>query len=73
MNEKIFSSYFVLYYLIIIVLGGGGLSYAKKSEKCLCSDHYNIALIKTISLFDTALVIKPKVPIYIKKKKLTNE
>jgi len=27
----------------------------KNSEKCLCSDHYNIALIKTKSLFDTVL------------------
>ena len=49
--------------LIIVVGGGGGRGQvepcdAKFSEKCPCFHHNNTALIKQISLFDTALVIK---------------
>ena len=42
------------------ILGGGGQNTTcdrKFSEKCPCSYHNNTALIKQISLFDTAIVM----------------
>ena len=42
--------------------GGGQLGpcHARHIEECLCSHHNNTALIKQLSLFDTALVITKK-------------
>ena len=45
------------FYLTLIVMGGE-LHQAKFSEKCPCLHNDNIAFIKQISLFDTALVMK---------------
>ena len=45
---------------ILIMWGGGQLQPcdARICVKCLCSNHNNTALIKQLSLFDTALVMK---------------